>query len=313
MASSSASTQQQATGDSAWYSKLTGGSGTRGKASCEKDAEAAEMECPGFGFAEAMELGIARGLPSSYVQPPSGDKGTQAQRLVVYRSQEKGCWSLVDTAGASLILATASKDGLRFDLFVSHTGTEPTLGTSKKLCAGQQEAREPTFVLTAKSSERKEWLLTSSRCESCELRGRRRCGQGHLVRMRHYVESVGAGAYCMDVDFPSLLPDGRRSVVCATCCGGEEEARGVSWTADLTSRRPKWSEKHKSLTLNFKGKVKLASAKNFMLDPLHSRGSDVEESLLFGKVGEEKFVLEHRAPMGMVQAFAAVLSAFYWQ
>lgn len=54
----------------------------------------------------------------------------------------------------------------------------------------------------------------------------------------------------------------------------------------------------------------MASAKNLQLQTM---GNKPKNTFLFGKVGEQRFVLDYSAPMGVVQAFAAAMSVSHWQ
>ncbi|CAE7633291.1 TULP9 [Symbiodinium pilosum] len=89
-------------------------------------------------------------------------------------------------------------------------------------------------------------------------------------------------------------------------CSGAEEVGGCV----LTTRRPRWNPRQKTLTLDFHGRCSLASAKNFQLE---AEGDASRVVLLFGKVEKDRFVLDYGHPLGAVQAFAAALSASHWK
>jgi len=261
-----------------------------------------------FDFFEEMERGESPCLPLLPARPPQVG---EEQRLFVSTSSEEPMITLQDAAGAVLLQARATRDGSRFDIFASLTGA-PVLGArsmfgSKR--SDEQSSLQPAFVLSAGDASLKTWLLTSSRCEGCERRGRLCCHVGCLARIQHYMEAIGAGkAYCMDVSLPrgedgaALTSEG-----CVACQEASPGAR-AAWMRDATSRRPKWNTKHRTLTLNFRGRVSKASAKNFQLEGPVSQSP----MLLFGKVDEGKFVLDYQAPLGMIQAFAAALTTFHW-
>jgi len=242
----------------------------------------------GFELAEAMEQGLGPGLSLLHIEPPP-ETAMKEERLVVVRAQNRSSYKLQDEAGKTVMIAKPSADGLRFELHVGH-----------------EETQRPAFLLSAASSARNDWDLTSVRCEECELRGKRQCGRRSLMRLTHYVESVGEGqAFCMDVELPCKLEDGSRAVLC-DCCGDAS----ASWSVELTARRPKWNPKHKSLTLDFHGRCSMASAKNFQLEDAERPGKYM---FLFGKVAENRFTLDHKYPLGAVQAFAISLSASHWK
>lgn len=59
--------------------------------------------------------------------------------------------------------------------------------------------------------------------------------------------------------------------------------------------------------LNFKGRVSIPSVKNFQLVSPH----DIDDIIVqFGKVGEDKFVLDFKGPLNPYQAFALALCQF---
>lgn len=292
--------------DLEWYSKFTdkvekvspGPSALRDEPAEKLGKERA------FDEAEAMEAGEARCTIFTVLQPPVAE-----QRLVVVRSVEQRVSTLLNAAGETLLMSRAAEDGLRFDIYVSHDGAPPLVARSLFARSAPPEPA-PTFTLMASDGERNDWALISLQCERCSSNGKRRCGVRHMMRARHYLEPVGAGqAFCMDVLFPMRIESGARAVFCQSCgCGGS--AANGRWSPELTSRRPKWNTKHKSLSLDFRGRATMASAKNFQLE---STASPRKPLFLYGKVADNKFVLDYSAPLGMVQAFAAALSVSHWQ
>jgi hypothetical protein len=285
--------------EAAWYRKIT-----------ERVAEKAQdgfvpdgpLESGCFDLAEAMESGSAWSLASFVQPPPEGEKNEQ--RLVLLREPDQRLILLQTRTRETLLMARASSDGCRFDIFASCMGAPPL--TPKSLKGTEASTLAPSFALVASSAERKEWTLMSLSCTSCESRGRRRCGMEQIARMRHYLEWVGPNeAYCMDVEYPQKREDGTAAAMCEVCGTG-----AAPWSLALTSRRPVWNEKRKTLSLNFRGRVSLASAKNFQLE---SPSGGSRSLFLFGKVADDKFVLDYCSPLGMVQAFAAALSASHWQ
>jgi len=89
----------------------------------------------------------------------------------------------------------------------------------------------------------------------------------------------------------------------------------------LQQKKPKWNERTQSYNLNFHGRVKLASVKNFILIYVgQSRAEDADvakteerdrEALLFGKLNEQdQFTMDCRWPLSPMQAFAICISSF---
>lgn len=108
----------------------------------------------------------------------------------------------------------------------------------------------------------------------------------------------------MDVEIPEVQEDGSSSIVCPVC--SDPDIGGCL----LSTRRPKWNERKQSLTLDFRGRCSIASAKNFMLE---AENNPSTITLLFGKISKSKFVLDYSYPLSMVQAFAAALTATHWK
>ena len=75
----------------------------------------------------------------------------------------------------------------------------------------------------------------------------------------------------------------------------------------LRTRKPIWSEELEAWTMDFHGRVKLASKKNFLLV---SENSPLEVLMLFGKVSKSHFSLDYKAPLSVMQAFCVALTSF---
>ncbi|KAL7601778.1 tubby-like F-box protein 6 isoform X1 [Lactuca sativa] len=79
----------------------------------------------------------------------------------------------------------------------------------------------------------------------------------------------------------------------------------------LRNKAPRWHEQLQCWCLNFKGRVTVASVKNFQLAV--DSGGGVEEDdvvLQFGKIGKDIFTMDYRYPLSAFQAFAICLSSF---
>ncbi|RLN68600.1 hypothetical protein BBJ29_001514 [Phytophthora kernoviae] len=79
------------------------------------------------------------------------------------------------------------------------------------------------------------------------------------------------------------------------------------------TKQPSWNEELGAWTLNFQGRVKVASKKNFLLVATETNDSGEEEEitvLRFGKVSKTRFTLDYAAPMAPIQALAVACSAF---
>lgn len=85
----------------------------------------------------------------------------------------------------------------------------------------------------------------------------------------------------------------------------------------LKNKAPRWHEQLQCWCLNFRGRVTVASVKNFQLvaattEPAQpAPHSDHDKVLLqFGKVGKDMFTMDYRYPLSAFQAFAICLSTF---
>lgn len=84
----------------------------------------------------------------------------------------------------------------------------------------------------------------------------------------------------------------------------------------LRNKAPRWHEQLQCWCLNFKGRVTVASVKNFQLGAAVTEQSQItpEEQdkviLQFGKIGKDIFTMDYRYPLSAFQAFAICLSSF---
>ncbi|CAI9757847.1 unnamed protein product [Fraxinus pennsylvanica] len=84
----------------------------------------------------------------------------------------------------------------------------------------------------------------------------------------------------------------------------------------LRNKAPRWHEQLQCWCLNFKGRVTVASVKNFQLvatvDPsLNVPAAEQEKVILqFGKIGKDIFTMDYCYPLSAFQAFAISLSSF---
>lgn len=79
------------------------------------------------------------------------------------------------------------------------------------------------------------------------------------------------------------------------------------------NRFPHWNEEMEAYCLNFGGRVRLASVKNFqvMHGNEHPENAESETLIQFGRVDKDKFHLDVQFPFSPLQAFAACVSSYY--
>ncbi|CAN8288616.1 unnamed protein product [Cochlearia groenlandica] len=89
----------------------------------------------------------------------------------------------------------------------------------------------------------------------------------------------------------------------------------------LKNKSPRWHEQLQCWCLNFKGRVTVASVKNFQLvaaaaetgKNMNNNITEEEQErviLQFGKIGKDIFTMDYRYPISAFQAFAICLSSF---
>ncbi|OIW03497.1 hypothetical protein TanjilG_31010 [Lupinus angustifolius] len=84
----------------------------------------------------------------------------------------------------------------------------------------------------------------------------------------------------------------------------------------LKNKAPRWHEQLQCWCLNFKGRVTVASVKNFQLvaaaEPSQNVAVAEQEKVIlqFGKIGKDIFTMDYRYPLSAFQAFAICLSSF---
>ena len=77
------------------------------------------------------------------------------------------------------------------------------------------------------------------------------------------------------------------------------------------NKSPRWNERLKSYALNFGGRVKQASIKNFILIDDSFDVEDEEKApngIVFGKIDDNTFALEFGHPLNLFQAFGIAMS-----
>ncbi|KAK9270032.1 hypothetical protein L1049_025605 [Liquidambar formosana] len=95
-----------------------------------------------------------------------------------------------------------------------------------------------------------------------------------------------------------------------------EAIHGTSGPMVLKNKAPRWHEQLQCWCLNFKGRVTVASVKNFQLvaaaDPCQNVSAAEQEKVIlqFGKIGKDIFTMDYRYPLSAFQAFAICLSSF---
>jgi tubby and related proteins len=106
---------------------------------------------------------------------------------------------------------------------------------------------------------------------------------------------------------------------------GDEEGQNKERPLVLHNKAPRWHEQLQCWCLNFRGRVTIASVKNFQLiasssqppagaptpTPSQPVPTDQDKIILqFGKVAKDMFTMDYSYPLSTFQAFAICLSSF---
>ncbi|XP_071717512.1 tubby-like F-box protein 8 [Rutidosis leptorrhynchoides] len=147
-----------------------------------------------------------------------------------------------------------------------------------------------------------------------------------------FEESFRSMSFSKSIDNSSEFGSSRFSDIVGPVQNGEQVKNAP---LVLKNKQPRWHEQLQCWCLNFKGRVTVASVKNFQLiadvtppvagavavavaDPLlpqqtapvQSQSSHDKVILQFGKVGKDVFTMDYRYPLSAFQAFAICLSSF---
>ncbi|KAG6594822.1 Tubby-like F-box protein 2, partial [Cucurbita argyrosperma subsp. sororia] len=101
----------------------------------------------------------------------------------------------------------------------------------------------------------------------------------------------------------------------STCIEGAQ-VQDLGESLVLKNKAPRWHEQLRCWCLNFRGRVTVASVKNFQLvvdvDPALNVSVEEQEKIIlqFGKIGKDIFTMDYRYPLSAFQAFAICLSSF---
>ncbi|GAB2223899.1 hypothetical protein Droror1_Dr00004644 [Drosera rotundifolia] len=139
---------------------------------------------------------------------------------------------------------------------------------------------------------------------------------------RNLEDSFRSASFSQVIDQSSEFGSARFSDITGTHEGDEE---GKEKPLILKNKAPRWHEQLQCWCLNFRGRVTVASVKNFQLiaamqptatapapsGPPPSSHPDQDKIILqFGKVSKDMFTMDYRYPLSAFQAFAICLSSF---
>jgi hypothetical protein len=85
-----------------------------------------------------------------------------------------------------------------------------------------------------------------------------------------------------------------------------QEAENVDKIQHFVNRKPKYSTVIKEYILNFSGRIRASSSKNFILEDKTTK----KEIVMFGKTGENDFRMDISSPITPFLAFCLNLANF---
>ncbi|KAG2724910.1 hypothetical protein I3843_01G040500 [Carya illinoinensis] len=213
-------------------------------------------------------------------------------------------------------------------------GTKFTIYDSQPPC-------ESTVQLNSRSSRRFHSKQVSPRVPACNYsvgtvsyelnvlrtRGPRRM---HCIMQSIPVSSIEEGGKApTPTSFPNSFdqqqfsplpaPKGKDTVTDFSSSSLSEPSVSIQSSVEplvLKNKAPRWHEQLQCWCLNFRGRVTVASVKNFQLvasvGTSHNvSAADQEKVILqFGKIGKDIFTMDYRYPLSAFQAFAVCLSSF---
>lgn len=242
-----------------------------------------------FEYADMMEQGLSAGLACSFVEVPQDE-----MRLCVERSPDRKEFLLTTPEGSRLLLARKNDNNESFSIYVTGDGEPP-------------KALGPAFALVP-NEKKDRWSVQAKTCDQCESRGKRVCGSRDLAYISHSSEEAGQGQICcLDMEIPDFVENHTKQGVWCSVCNGPDADQNV---LELTTRRPKWNARRKTLCMDFYGRCNLASSKNIQLEMVNS---PEKVRLLFGKVAANSFVLDFHKPLSIIQAFSAAVTTHVWK
>ncbi|CAK8573388.1 unnamed protein product [Lathyrus sativus] len=154
-------------------------------------------------------------------------------------------------------------------------------------------------------------------------------GQPELIS-RSLEDSFRSLSFARSIDNSTEFSSCRFSDIMGASIMGDsnEDEEGKERPLVLKNKSPRWHEQLQCWCLNFRGRVTVASVKNFQLiastqpapvaprattgpAPSQPAQSDHDKIILqFGKVGEDMFTMDYRYPLSAFQAFAICLTSF---
>ncbi|MFS7919447.1 putative transcription factor TUBBY family [Helianthus anomalus] len=203
---------------------------------------------------------------------------------------------------------------------------------SPKVPSGSYNIAHITYelnVLGTRGPRRMHCVMQSTPASSLELGGSVP-GQPELLLPSHPLEdSFRSISFSKSLDRSTEFSSSRFSEILGAAISSDvPDSEKSKLPLVLKNKAPRWHEQLQCWCLNFKGRVTIASVKNFQLiatqqpptapPPPPAAGGTSQPAqpehdkviLQFGKVGKDMFTMDYRYPLSAFQAFAICLSSF---
>lgn len=280
---------------------------------------------------DAIERGVTETISSAGVAPLSADEGMRLCHLKW--SSDSQCEMIQEHEDGRVccIFKVQQKDGVW--LISEDDGTGEQMGAS----FAEEGKDSNVFSLCSFGCERCDRELQLHTCGGPGLKDpspRSENGKGagwvqslfgggkgmplprqRLMEVRHSKTAMNtsATAYIMEVELPGLYATEDKAECRVVWCPRTPRVKGAKDCIELKTKLPKWNKQTKSLVLDFSGRVKKASARNFQLCPKEGEGKGEHVFLQYGKVKKNHYALDFRHPLSPLQALGIALSVKAWQ
>lgn len=272
------------------------------------DDEEHDSDCErAFDIADTLEQGLACEIVTDFMHPLR--RASKLWRFHMTRSDDRLQYRLFTDDGHFLMYAQAFPEVRRVQFYLySPDDTDP---------ASLFDLARPAFTM-AWNECRTEWRLVQEKCEYCQFSPRHStcigCGKQQVAFIRHHRENIGDGIFNqMEVHVPGLYSDESRVIWCPKLGRGDlgmEPLDDGYESQRLETKTPAWNDQIESLVLDFKGRTVASSAKNFQL----ALGRRPEHVICqYAKLRPNKFSLDFRYPLSVIQAFGISLTTMFWQ
>lgn len=142
-----------------------------------------------------------------------------------------------------------------------------------------------------------------------------------LLPPRSLEDSFRSMSFSKSLDHSTEFSSSRFSEIMRAATTDAPDSEKSKMPLVLKNKSPRWHEQLQCWCLNFRGRVTIASVKNFQLiaappvagtsQPPQPPPPDHDKVILqFGKVGKDMFTMDYRYPLSAFQAFAICLSSF---